>query len=67
MTFYTAELSMYTNDSLMQNQTETDERITRDFWVEEQHNQAGIPDKKHKKQYENKTKQNKKTKKRNEI
>ena len=46
MTFDAAELSMYTNDSFIQNQPETDERITRDFWVEDQHNQAGIPNKK---------------------
>ena len=50
----------------MQNQPETDERITRDFWVEEQHNQAGIPDKK---QIRNsmKTKQNKTKKRKREM
>ena len=55
VTFYTAELSMYTNDSLMQNQTETDERITRDFWVGDQYNQADITNKK---QYEYKKTRN---------
>ena len=62
VTFYTAELSMYTNDSFVQNQTETDERITRDFWVGDQHNQAGIPNKKHIRN-SMKTKQNKKNEK----
>ena len=63
VTFYTAELSMYTNDSFVQNQPETDERIRRDFWVADQYNQAGITNKK---QIRNSMK-TKKKKKKNEI
>ena len=55
VTFYAAELSMYTNDSLIQNQPETDEKSTRDFWVGDQYNQADITNKK---QYEYKKTRN---------